>query len=208
MLIMELLKQLVNCMEISGEEIIWKYNFGAFPYQFCSTPLYVMPAAAFMKSGKCRSAAIVFLATFSIIGGLAIYIAPDSVLSGHKFADFQSMLHHGIQIFIGIYLGARYRELMTRKRFFRATIAFLYMTCLAIFLNVTLTKIFEIKGITAQVNFFFVNPYVRYIPSMLEGLGLEKLPYLTFLFGYVAIFIAVSYLLMRALSSAFKKREI
>ncbi len=205
MLTMELTKQLINCMTVSADAITWRYNFGAFPYHFCSTPLYVLPMAAFMKDGHKRNTAIVFLSTFAVIGGVAIYLAPDSVLLGHKFVDFQSMLHHGIQIFIGIYLAVRYRPLLTGKNFWRATHAFLFMTYLAILLNVMFMNIFNITGIGSTINLFFVNPYVRYIPPVLEGLGLEKLPYLVFLFGYLTIFISISYLLMKALSFLNKK---
>ena len=195
MLAMELLKQLVNFMTVSSDQITWGYNFGAFPYQFCSTPLYILPLAAFMKEGRGRDTAIVFLSTFAVIGGLATYIVPETVLNGHRFIDFQSMLHHGIQIFIGIYLAVRYRARLTRKNFGRATLAFLFMTSIAILLNVLFMKIFS-----ASVNLFFVSPYVRFIPSVLEGLGLDKLPYPVFLFGFLALFIIIAYLLMLGLS--------
>lgn len=207
MLLFELLKQFFNCMYISGGEIVWKYNFGAFPYQFCSTPLYILPLVALMNNGRSRDAAIVFLSTFAIIGGLAVYIFPDSVLTGHKFVNFQSMLHHGIQIFIGLYIASRYRKTLTNRNFASATLSFLFMTGLAIFLNVMFTRWFEIKGISSSINLFFVNPYVRYIPPVLEGLGLESLPYPVFLLGYITIFIAISYLLMKIISFPLKRAE-
>ena len=205
MLTFELLKQLVNCMYVSGEEIVWRYNFGAFPYHLCSMPLYILPMAAFMKDGYRRNMTIVFLATFAVIGGLAVYIAADSVLTGHKFVDFQSMLHHGIQICMGVYIASRYRSVLTNKNFNRATIAFLFMTYLAILLNVTFTKCFEITGASIKINLFFVNPYVRYIPPIIEGIGIEKLPYPVFLFGYITLFILISYLLMKLLSYLAKR---
>jgi hypothetical protein len=205
MLTFELLKQLINCMTISGEEIIWGYNLGVFPYQFCSTPLYVLPMAAFMKDGHKRDSALVFLSSFAIIGGLAVYIAADSVLTGHKFVDFQSMLHHGIQICMGVYIASRYRSVLTNKNFNRATIVFLFMTYLAILLNVTFTKCFEITGASIKINLFFVNPYVRYIPPIIKGIGIEKLPYPVFLFGYITLFILISYLLMKLLSYLAKR---
>ena len=200
MLIFELLKQFVNCMYISEGEIVWRYNFGAFPYHLCSTPLYILPMVAFMKDGRRRNTAIVFLATFAVIGGIAVYIAPDSVLGGHKLVDFQSMLHHGIQICIGLYIASRYRNALTNRNFASATLAFLLMTGLAIFLNVMLTRWFEIKGISSSINLFFVNPYERYVPPVLAGLGIEKLPYLVFLFGYIAIFTAISFAFMKGLT--------
>ncbi len=205
MLIMELLKQLINSMTISGNEITWGYNMGVFPYEFCSTPLYVLPIAAFMKDGKKRDTAIVFLSSFAIIGGLTVYIVADSVLTGHLFVDFQSMLHHGIQIFIGIYIAARYGKKLTKENFNSATLTFLFMTYLAILFNVMFTKIFEITGSYIKINLFFVSPYVRYIPSLLQGLGLDKLPYPIFLLGFIILFVAVAYLVMKALSLLTKK---
>jgi hypothetical protein len=161
--------------------------------------------AAFMKDGHKRDSALVFLSSFAIIGGLAVYIAADSVLTGHKFVDFQSMLHHGIQICMGVYIASRYRSVLTNKNFNRATIAFLFMTYLAILLNVTFTKCFEITGSSIKINLFFVNPYVRYIPPIIEGIGIEKLPYPVFLFGYITLFILISYLLMKLLSYLAKR---
>ena len=82
---MEILKQLFCSIIISGDNVSFIYNFSIFPYQFCATPLYVLPMAAFMRRGHKRDTAIVFLSTFAIIGGIAILVAPSSVFTDNAF---------------------------------------------------------------------------------------------------------------------------
>lgn len=197
MLTFELLKQFECNTSVAGEKIKFAYNFGVFPYHFCSTPLYVLPLAAFMKEGNKRDTAIVFLSTFSVIGGLAVFIVPESVILGHVLVDFQSMLHHGIQIFIGLYLASRYRRLLTREHFSRATHAFLFMSYLAILLNAAIVDILRVLGKSTSINLFFINPYQRYVPPALNGMGIENLPYPIFVAIYLSLFIALAYALMR-----------
>ena len=196
-LIFELGKQLQGGLTPVDGRIIFDYKWAFFPYQFCSTPLYVMPFVAFMRDGEKRSTAIIFLATFSVIGGVVVLAAPHSVLVPNLFLSAQSMLHHGVQVAIGIYLSVRYRAIITFRRFFRATILFVFLTYLAILLNVFFQKYFHIGSMDESINLFFVSPHIRYVPEILEGVGVESLPYPIFLLGYIALFIIVAYLLMR-----------
>ena len=46
---LEILKQLVFSFEFDGTNAVWDYQWYAFPYQFCSTPLYVLPFIAFLR---------------------------------------------------------------------------------------------------------------------------------------------------------------
>lgn len=194
MLVMELLKQVAGNVYVIDEKIVFHYRWDFMPYQFCSTPLYVLPLAAFMREGQKRDTAILFLSTFSVIGGVVVFSIPDSVLSDHIFINFQSMLHHGIQIFIGLYLASRYRRLLTKEQFSYTAFAFLFMSYLAINLNMLFCE----ASMSTVVNFFFINPHNRYIPPLLENLGLEKVPYIIFLVGYLGLFILGAFLLMKA----------
>ena len=193
MLAMEVLKQIAGNVFIVEGEIIVRYRWDFFPYHFCSTPLYVLPLVAFMKEGQKRDTAILFLSTFAVIGGLTVYAMPDSVLTDDIFINFQSMLHHGIQIFIGLYLASRYRGLLTKRQFSFATFAFLFMSYLAFNLNMVFCDL----SMGGAVNFFFINPHNRYIPAFLESLGLDKIPYILFLTGFLGLFILGAFLLMK-----------
>ena len=193
MLAMEILKQICVNVFIAEGEIIIRYRWDFLPYHFCSTPLYVLPLAAFMREGQKRDTAILFLSTFSIIGGLVVFSIPDSVLTDNIFLNFQSMLHHSIQIFMGLYLASRYRRLLTKRQFSFATFAFLFMSYLALNLNMVFCDL----SVGGAVNFFFINPHNRYIPPFLEGLGLDKVPYIIFLAGFLGLFILGAFLLMK-----------
>ena len=54
LVVLELYKQLALSMTVVDGVATWKYCWYAFPFQFCSTPLYVMPFIAFLKDGKLR----------------------------------------------------------------------------------------------------------------------------------------------------------
>ena len=198
MLVMEILKQMNGSLHVVDGEIIFAYNWSIFPYQFCSTPLYVMPLAAFMKDGKKRDVAILFLSTYAVIGGLVVLIAPSSVLYDNVFINFQSMFHHSIQVFMGVFLSVRYRHLLKKEDFSGATVAFLFTAYLALLINLAFHDISGILRFSSPFNMFFINPYERYVPPILEGAGLENVPYLLFLLGYLFIFILTSAMLMKA----------
>lgn len=193
MLVMELIKQIQGSFFVSGSDIAFSYRWSIFPYQFCSTPLYVLPLAAFMKEGQKRDTAILFLSTFSVVGGVIVFLIPESVFSDNIFSNFQSMLHHSIQIFIGLYLASRYRHLLTKRHFSYAAFAFLFMSYLAVSLNM----FFYDLSPGSLVNLFFLSPYNRYIPPLFEGIGIEKVPYVIYLSGYLGLFILAAFLILQ-----------
>lgn len=184
---LELLKQFSSSASVAGGEIIFSYNWYDIPFQFCSTPLYILPLVVVLKDGKVRDAAIMFLISFSAVAGITVFLTPETVYSTSAFLNVQTMVHHGIQIFFGIYLTFRYKRKMTFKNFLGCTLMFLILSGVAFYLNIWIYK-----NHGCVVDLFFISPYNRYIPPALVGLGIEELKYEEFLTGFLGGFIALS----------------
>lgn len=194
--VLEVAKQLSLGYRLIEGELVWKYAWNAFPYQFCSTPLYIMPLVALLKDGKARDFSIVFLSTFSVVGGVAVFLCPDTVFSGNAFLNIQTMVHHGTQIFFGAFLAIRYRDKLRLPEFLGSTALFLFLAFLAFWLDVAAHEIFNIFNKHETFNMFFISPYSRYIPSALAGMGIEKLSYESFILYFLGIFIGLALTIM------------
>lgn len=184
--VLEIGKQLGFGFKIVDGEFQNYYSWGVFPFQFCSTPLYIMPIAALARDGKLRDSALVFLICFAAVGGITVYVFPDSVFCGSAFLNVQTMIHHGTQIFIALFLGVRYRSKLNLENYLLAGTMFISLAAIALGLNIAQHELFPILNISGSFNLFFISPYERYLPSALAGFGLESAPYYVILTGYIA----------------------
>lgn len=80
MVVFEIGKQLIYGFNVEDGRLVWDYEWYAFPFQFCSSPLYILPFVAFAKDGKIRDSAMLFLATFSLFAGICVYVIPATFL--------------------------------------------------------------------------------------------------------------------------------
>ena len=97
MLVLEIYKQLIYSVHEYDGQAYWRYQWYAFPFQLCSTPLYLLPFVAFMKEGKVRDSIISFICTFAMFGGLVVFLYPNDVFVETIGINFQTMIHHGLQ---------------------------------------------------------------------------------------------------------------
>ncbi len=101
LLLWEVGKQLCYSYE-SGS---WSYNWERFPFQFCSTPIYVALVAMWLPDCKLRRALLAFLATYSPLAGASVLLYPaPSVFHEILFLDLHTMLWHGEMLIFGLYL--------------------------------------------------------------------------------------------------------
>lgn len=195
--VLELGKQFSYSFYLSDGVLRFEYFWHFFPFQFCSTPLYIMPIAALARDGKLRDASIVFLICFAAVGGITVYAFPDSVFCGSAYLNVQTMIHHGTQIFIALFLGVRYREKLNLKSFISAGGIFVLLASIALGLNVAQHELFPVLGLSGSFNLFFISPYERYLPDVLLGFGLESAPYAVILAGYIAaVFLGAGLMLL------------
>ena len=75
----------------------------AFPWQFCSTPMYAGLLAGLTRGRVHRSLAA-YLSTFAVFAGLCVMIYPGDVFIGTVGINIQTMICHGSMLTMGIYL--------------------------------------------------------------------------------------------------------
>ena len=189
MLVGEALKQLVYPLRIMNGELVYEYDWSSFPFQLCSTPIYVLPLVAFLPDSKVRDAAAAYLMTYGLTGGIAVYLFPSSVFVGDIFINYQTMVHHGIQIVSGIYIAAYYRRKLGKSFYIGAVCVFAVTYTVAFLLN---TVFYDILLRTGQIgradifNMFYISPRQgMMLPEMFEAM--EQLPPIVYMPGYFVL---------------------
>ena len=160
MLLFEVYKQVHSAFHTEYYEAwnftYWEYSLWSFPFQFCSTPIYLLPFIIFAKEGKFRNAISAYMVTLSLFAGLIVMIYPGDVFSSTISINIQTMVHHGLQLAIGIFLTAHNRHKLNKRFFAWALIVFAVFAVLALVFNVAM---YYVKP-EAPVNMFYISPFV------------------------------------------------
>ena len=180
----EVYKQINFSFSYNDGDPIWDYQWYAFPYQFCSTPLYVLPFIAFLKNGKVRDACISFMTYFSLVGGIVVFAYPGDVFIETIGINIQTMFHHGMQLVFGIYFTVYNRRKVNFKYFLSAVPVFTVLTLIAMLLNIVIHAYFMANGIDETFNMFFISPYYECTLPVFSNFY-SILPYPIFLFLYI-----------------------
>lgn len=159
MVVFELYKQIVFSFEFENGVSSWDYQWYAFPFQLCSTPMYVLPFIIFLKEGKVRDSVIAYMMTFSLFGGLVTFIYPAQVFISTIGINIQTMIHHGLQIVLGVFLFVNNRKRVDIKFIVKGFIIFAILMATALLLNIVVYKIFVARGIGDTFNMFYIGPY-------------------------------------------------
>ncbi len=80
-IVIEIYKQINYSFSYSGEVVEFDYQWYAFPFQFCSTPMYVGLLAGIIKKGKVHDALCAYLATYVLFAGICVMVSPATCLS-------------------------------------------------------------------------------------------------------------------------------
>ena len=157
--VLEIYKQLMFTYSVEDGKIVADYWWEFFPFQLCSSPLYILPFVAFLPSGKVHDMMCAFMIAFSIFGGICVYIFPGDVFCEYIGINIQTMVHHGIQIVSGVFLAARYREKLKIKYYLGGAVIFVAMMGVAMLLNYVVTPLLRSVGIDDKFSMFYVSPY-------------------------------------------------
>lgn len=171
------------------------YQWYAFPWQFCSTPMYIGLAAGLCRKGRLHDALCAYLATFALFAGLAVMLYPVSVFTGTIGINIQTMFWHGSMVVIGVLLLASGHVKLEWKTLRRALPVFLVMVASAAVLN----EIAYRTGLLEEhtFNMFFISPYCE--PSLpVYSLVQGVLPFPWCLAVYVLGFTAAAGLVLAA----------
>lgn len=185
-LVLEIYKQIVYSFNYDGEKVYWKYKFYAFPFQLCSTELYVLPFIFLLKNGKFRDSLMAYMSTFSLLGGLAVYISPQSVLTSYLGVSIQTMVHHGLQILLGVYFFVYNRKNINFKYFLSSIWVFISFVAMAIIMNEIAYYIISTNGFNERFNMFYISPHFPDSIDFLSPITHAVNPVI-FILGYVCV---------------------
>ena len=152
MLTLEVVKQGLFTYEAS------KYQWYAFPFQFCSTPMYISLLALIIKNQKIRSFLYSFLAFFGLFGGLVVMLYPNDVFVNLVLINIQTMIHHGAMVVMGVTLILAQKVSFDLKSLLKGASVFISLAIIAQILNVI--------GHYADLgtfNMFFISPFQKII---------------------------------------------
>lgn len=181
--VLELLKQFNYSFTNQNGKIVFDYQWYAFPFQFCSTPLCVFLIIAFCKNKKIYDGVISFTMTFVLFAGMAVTAYPGDVYTPTLFINIQTSVHHGTQVAIGTLTICVYREKLKNYAFYlKGVLVFCVLVIVAITLNL-LAPTFT----NETFNMFFISPYFDCSFPVLATIQ-KKCNYLVFLFLYMLSF--------------------
>jgi hypothetical protein len=103
-LLLEVYKQIVFTFTVENGQIVSDYTWYAFPWQFCSTPIYIGLLAALIKNKRLHHIFCAYLGSFALFAGAAVMAYPATVFIETAGVNFQTMIWHGSMVSIGVYL--------------------------------------------------------------------------------------------------------
>lgn len=175
------------------DAITFSYQWYAFPFQFCSTPMYVGLLVGLFHKGKISDALMAYLATFAVFAGVCVMIYPGDVFVGTVGINIQTMICHGSMIVVGVYLLYCGRVKLEHKTILKAMVVFAVCVSLAVGMNEIANQTGLLENHT--FNMFFVSPYCD--PSLpVYSLVQGVVPFPWSLVIYIAGFTAAAYLML------------
>ena len=186
-IVLEIYKQINYSFQVKGEQILFDYQWYAFPFQFCSTPMYIGLIAAVTKNEALHRRLCAYLASYSLFAGISVMAYPVSVFTDTVGINIQTMVWHGAMITMGIVL--------LRTGYVRASVRTV-MDAFPVFLTLVVTAAFmnEIAHQTGLLssetfNMFFISPYCAPslpVYSLIQPLVPFPLSVLIYIAGFTA----------------------
>lgn len=160
-IVLEIYKQ-INYSFSYTDGITFDYQWYAFPFQFCSTPMFVGLLAGLLPKGKMHNCLCAYLATFAFFAGICVMFYPATVFVKTIGINIQTMICHGTMISVGIYLLGSGYVVSKPKTILKAVPVFAVLVSMAMVLN----EIAHLSGLLERetFNMFFISPYCE--PSL------------------------------------------
>ena len=166
----EILKQLLLTFVVDGGH----YNLWYFPFQLCSLPMYLLVLYPFLHTESTRNTTLGFLATYNLLGGIAVFFDTSGMHYPLLILTVHSYLWHILLIITGILSGIllvqksatvpslSYYKDMNRQltdasmhhllpSFSRITLLYILFALIAEYLN-------HILDSFGEINLFYINP--------------------------------------------------
>ena len=103
-IVLEIYKHINFSFHVDGSQILFDYQWYAFPFQFCSTPMYIGLLAAVIRGKSLHEHLCSYLATYALFSGICVMVYPVTVFIDTVGINIQTMVCHGSMITTGIVL--------------------------------------------------------------------------------------------------------
>lgn len=194
MFVMELYIQTIYSFNFNElDEVVFNYQWYAFPCQFCSIPMYVGLLASVVRKGRVHDALCSFLGTYAIFGGLTVMVYPPQVFVERVGINVQTMLCHGMMIVVGVYLLYTQYVKLEHKTILKAMSVFVCLMLCAMLMN----EIAYWSGLleTHVFNMFYISPHCE--PTLpVYSLIQKAVPYPVALLVYFVGFSLIAYIIL------------
>ena len=177
-ILFEIYKQLI--MNFDNGKISNDWSWYIFPFQFCSTPMYVMLIASILKKGKVYNALTSYLGTYGLFAGLAVMFLPTTVFISTIGINIQTMVVHGGMVIIGVLLLSTSKIEFKWKSLLKASMIFIILCSVALCMNV----IAHFAMPNETFNMFFISPWFDCELPILQSIQ-DGAPYIVFLLCYL-----------------------
>ena len=183
-LLLETLKQISWSFNFDSVTnfVIWDYEWYSFPFQLCTTPIFVSVMCLFLKDNKIRKSLLSYMAFITILGSIATMIIPDSCFTSDILVNIHTMWLHLGSFVVSVYLLFTNEVKLNIRNLESSFIVFVSFVGVAMFLNLFIYNIDVLNGET--FNMFYISPY--FISSLpIFDVIQENTPYLLFLIIYI-----------------------
>lgn len=127
-----------------------RYDWWYFPFQLCSTPMYLCLAFPLLPAGLPRKTAASFLESFGLLGGVMALAEPSGLMHPYWTLTLHGLLWHILLVFIAFFCaGSGLAGRTTRD--FLCTIPLFFVFCLIA------TAINVFTG--GKADMFYISPY-------------------------------------------------
>ena len=158
-LILEIIKQLLFSTEFDAatNQMLWDYQWYAFPFQFCSTPMYAACIACFLKDCKVRRLLLAYLSFFTILGSLMVMLIPTTIYTSNTMINIHTTYLHAGGLVVSIFLLVHNHVKLEFKTVLDGLKIYSICVLTAIFLNHIIFKTGVLNGETFDM--FFISPF-------------------------------------------------
>lgn len=202
-LILEVLKQIIWSFNYENGVVTWDYQWYAFPFQLCTTPIFISIICVFLNKTKLRDKLLSYMAFFTILGGIATAFYPETCFVRTLLVDIHTMYLHFGSLIVSIYLlnkeiNINFKSLINGYKIF------IVFVVIAQILNITIYK----SGILLDetFNMFYISPYFE-SSLPIYNIIQANTPYLVFLLFYL-VTIFIGGLIVFGISKIFNKKSI
>lgn len=183
-LVLEVGKQLIWSFNYNPltNIVSWDYQWYAFPFQLCTTPIYVSIFCLFLKKCELRNRLLSYISYITILGSIATVFLPNSCFTSSILVNIHTMWLHIGSLVVSVYLLMSGEVKVEINYLKNSYFIFLFFSGIAFLMNIFVYNIGILNG--EEFNMFYISPYFL---SELPGFNYLqlKLPYIPYLFSYI-----------------------